>query len=176
MQDKATLITIDLGAIERNVKKIVETYGEYRWRVAVVKSDCYGHKGNEVVRRILRGGANYIAVSFLNEALRIRVDFPDVPIMLLVPPPIDLVDRCIENDVEITVPGSCVFKADRGQTRRDPSAPGRRMRPLQRSARQRELPRVYGRYRPRQRHFARRVSAQLFCRRPRDFRRGVCGV
>ena len=110
MQDKATLITIDLGAIERNVKKIVETYGEYRWRVAVVKSDCYGHKGNEVVRRILRGGANYIAVSFLNEALRIRADFPDVPIMLLVPPPTDLVDWCIENDVEITVPDLAYLK------------------------------------------------------------------
>lgn len=111
MRDKQTYIHIDLGAIERNVRKIVNTYAQYPYRVAVVKSDCYGHKGNAVVERILRGGANYIAVSFLHEALAIRRDFPDVPVMLLAPPPKELIDACIQNNVEITVPNLSYLQA-----------------------------------------------------------------
>ncbi|MBP3372021.1 MAG: alanine racemase [Clostridia bacterium] len=103
MRDKSTFITVKLGAIRRNVEKIVSTYSDYQYRIAVVKSDSYGHKGNEVVRRMIEGGANYIAVSFIGEALRIREKFKDIPVMLLVPPPVELIETCVEHDIEVTV-------------------------------------------------------------------------
>ncbi len=102
--NKNTYIEIDLNAIERNVKKIIETYPEYFYKVAVVKSDCYGHKGNEVVEAILKAGANFLAVSFLEEALKIRERWKEIPIVLLVPPPFNEIEDCIKNNISITVP------------------------------------------------------------------------
>lgn len=101
--NRNTYIEIDIDAIKRNVKKIIETYKEYPYRVAVVKADSYGHKGNEVVEAILKAGANFLAVSFYEEALKIREKWKEIPIVLLVPPPLNKIDDCIKNNISITV-------------------------------------------------------------------------
>lgn len=103
MITRDTYIEINLNSIRNNVAKIVDTYKDYKYRVAVIKSDCYGHKGRQVVEAILAGGANYLTVSMFDEAMALR-EYWDGPISLLVPCPVELIDQCVQNNISVTVP------------------------------------------------------------------------
>jgi len=64
-------ITIDLGALRRNVRTILRTLdGARLW--AVVKADGYGHGARRVAHAALDGGATRLAVATLPEADELR--------------------------------------------------------------------------------------------------------
>jgi alanine racemase len=62
---------IDLGAIESNVARVRELVGPAEV-MAVVKADGYGHGLVHSARAALAGGATWIGVAFLEEALALR--------------------------------------------------------------------------------------------------------
>ena len=66
---RKTYELINLKKIENNVKTIINSSKEYKYHIAVVKANCYG-LGIKCVKSILLGGANYLAVSSLEEALK----------------------------------------------------------------------------------------------------------
>ena len=68
---RETYELIDLKKLESNVKTIVNYSSNYKYHIAVVKADCYG-LGIKCIESILKGGANYLAVSSLDEALKVR--------------------------------------------------------------------------------------------------------
>ncbi len=84
---RPTKAVIDLGAIKRNTQKIISKYPDYKFYMAVVKADCYGYRGLEVVKAMLDGGANCLAASLLEEGTVLREAFPSVPILLFTPVP-----------------------------------------------------------------------------------------
>ena len=62
---------IDVGAIEANVVRLRETVGPAQV-MAVVKADGYGHGLVPSARAALAGGATWLGVAFLEEALALR--------------------------------------------------------------------------------------------------------
>ena len=82
---RPTRALVNLGAIERNTRRIIEKYSGYKYYTAVVKADCYGYKGFDVVRAMINGGANFLAASLLEEGIALRNEFPNLPIMLFNP-------------------------------------------------------------------------------------------
>lgn len=82
---RPTKATIDLGAISRNTKRIIQKYPGYRYYMAVVKADCYGYRGKKVTDAMLSGGVNCLAASLLEEGLTLREYYPEIPILLLTP-------------------------------------------------------------------------------------------
>ena len=76
-----TYVEVDLRNLTHNVKTLVERYQDYTYYFGVVKADCYGHDGNDCVRAVLDGGCNYLAVATLEEALTIREEIADVPVL-----------------------------------------------------------------------------------------------
>ena len=82
---RPTRALINLGAIERNTRRIIEKYDGYKYYTAVVKADCYGYRGFDVVRAMIDGGANFLAASLLEEGVALRREFPELPIMLFNP-------------------------------------------------------------------------------------------
>ena len=46
---RSTKAVIDLGAIRRNTQRLIAAYPGYKYYTAVVKADCYGYRGFEVV-------------------------------------------------------------------------------------------------------------------------------
>ena len=97
-----TYALIKTNNIKTNVEKIINTYNDYKYYIGVVKADSYGHNGREVVKAIIDGGCNYLAVSSLDEALEIRKDF-DIPILCLGIIDTKYIDVCVENRIDITV-------------------------------------------------------------------------
>ncbi len=95
-------ITIDLGALRRNVRRLREVLGDSElW--AVVKADGYGHGAVDVARAALDEGVAALCVATVAEALELREPFQDARILVMGP----VVDRDVaparEARLELTV-------------------------------------------------------------------------
>ena len=97
-----TYAEINLKNIKDNVNKIINTYNNYKYYIGVVKADSYGHNTEKVVKAIIDGGCNYLAVSSLDEALEVRAYF-DIPILCLGIINSKYMDICVKNNIDITV-------------------------------------------------------------------------
>ena len=94
-------VEIDTKQIRQNVKNIIKRYNDYKYYIAVVKGNAYGH-GFKIVEDIVAAGANYLAVSTLEEGLEVR-KYSDKPVMLLQPIALDDLTIASENNFDITI-------------------------------------------------------------------------
>ena len=77
-------ITIDLGALRRNARRLRDVLGESElW--AVVKADAYGHGAIDVAGAVLDEGARALCVATTAEALELRREFPEARILVMGP-------------------------------------------------------------------------------------------
>lgn len=74
---------IDLNALAHNMKEIRRITSPGAEVVAVVKADAYGHGAIQVSKVLLENGASRLAVSMLDEAIELRNNGIDVPILTL---------------------------------------------------------------------------------------------
>lgn len=77
-------ITIDLGAVRRNVRTLLRALeGTELW--AVVKADGYGHGAVDVGGAALQAGARALCTATVPEALVLREEFPTARLVVLGP-------------------------------------------------------------------------------------------
>jgi alanine racemase len=77
-------ITVDLGALRRNVRTLLRAAGEAElW--AVVKADAYGHGAVDCGRAALEAGATTLCVTTLEEAVELRAALSEARIVVLGP-------------------------------------------------------------------------------------------
>jgi alanine racemase len=77
-------ITVDLGALRRNVRSLLHTLnGAGLW--AVVKADGYGHGAADVAGAALGAGATGLCVATIPEGLALRADYPTERILVMGP-------------------------------------------------------------------------------------------
>jgi alanine racemase len=77
-------ITIDLGAIRHNARRLVEALdGAELW--AVVKADGYGHGATDVARAALEAGASALCVVTVAEAVELRCELSEARIVVMCP-------------------------------------------------------------------------------------------
>ena len=77
-------ITIDLGALRRNVKSLLRTLdGAEVW--AVVKANAYGHGAVDCAGAALGAGATVLCVATVGEALALRAELPTARILVMGP-------------------------------------------------------------------------------------------
>jgi alanine racemase len=77
-------ITIDLGAVRRNVRTLLDAlHGSQLW--AVVKANAYAHGAVDIAGAALRGGASALCVATVPEALVLRREFPTARLIVMGP-------------------------------------------------------------------------------------------
>jgi len=76
---------VDLDAVRHNAAALATTAGRSSL-CAVVKADGYGHGAVPVARAAIAGGASWLAVALVEEAIVLREAGIDVPILLLSEP------------------------------------------------------------------------------------------
>ena len=77
-------ITIDLGAIRHNARRLLEVLdGAELW--AVVKANGYGHGAGDVARAALGAGATALCVATVAEGVELRQGEPEVRILIMGP-------------------------------------------------------------------------------------------
>ncbi|AOP13553.1 Alanine racemase [Bacillus licheniformis] len=85
---RKTWAEIDLTALKENVRNMKRHIGEHVRLMAVVKANAYGHGDAQVAKAALAEGASILAVALLDEALSLRAQGIEEPILVLgaVPP------------------------------------------------------------------------------------------
>ncbi len=101
-----TWAEIDLKAVSHNLNIIKESVKGAKI-IAVVKADCYGHSARDIVPVLEAGGADFFAVSNLEEALQLRETGVTRGILILGYTPYSLVKTLYENDIS-----QCVYSAE----------------------------------------------------------------
>jgi len=96
-----TWVEIDLDRIHYNVSQI-KTHAGFESLYAVVKANAYGHGDVEVARTALEAGATHLAVAFLDEALRLRRYFTEVPILVMGPIRVEDIGIAAAQQISIT--------------------------------------------------------------------------
>lgn len=97
----ATWVEIDLDAIASNVSYFAALSDAQV--MAVVKADGYGHGASEVAAAALRGGASWLAVARSEEALELRAEGLETPILVLGLAPAQCLSDLISADVSMAV-------------------------------------------------------------------------
>src|SRR5256885_8348008 len=78
-------LTVDLGALRRNVKTLLRALdGSELW--AVVKADGDGHGAVDAAGAALGSGASALCVATIPEGLALRPEFPEARILVMGPP------------------------------------------------------------------------------------------
>ena len=106
---RRTWAEIDLDALAHNYRVLKAHIGENVKFMGIVKADAYGHGSVQVSRCLQEAGADYLAVSSIDEAMELRVGGIDMPILILGHTPRDQVEKLIDTDITQTI--TCEAKA-----------------------------------------------------------------
>ena len=105
---RKTYALVDCEILENNIKEIKEKYNDYKYYIGVVKNNAYGH-GIESIKYMIKGGINYLAVSSLEEALKVRELDKKIPVLILEPINFDGISIAVENNLTITIDNKDYF-------------------------------------------------------------------
>ena len=106
---RRTWAEIDLDALAYNYRRLKVHIGDNVKFMGIVKADAYGHGSVQVSRCLQEAGADYLAVSSIDEAMELRSNGITMPILILGHTPRDQVAKLIENDITQTI--TCEAKA-----------------------------------------------------------------
>ena len=99
---RRTYLEVDCENLKNNIINIKQNYPNYKYYFGVVKNNAYGH-GAYIINSLIEGGINYLAVSSLEEALKLRQFNEEIPILVLEPIHLEFLDKCLKNNITITV-------------------------------------------------------------------------
>ena len=95
-------VIVDLGAIDSNIKKVIQDSGK---RVlAVVKADAYGHGLVPIAQQALKSGASWLGTALLEEALTLRQAGISAPIIAWLTPVTDDFAAALAHEIDLSIP------------------------------------------------------------------------
>lgn len=100
---RRTWAEIDLDALEHNYRQARRLTGHGVKYLGVVKADAYGHGAVQIARKLESLGADYLAVSSLDEARELRRGGICMPILILGHTPPEMVPQLIAHKITQTV-------------------------------------------------------------------------
>ena len=80
-------VEVDLGAIRHNTHEVKRRQPAGTHLMAVVKADGYGHGAVQCAKAALTSGADYLGVATVQEAIDLRENYVNAPILILSQPP-----------------------------------------------------------------------------------------
>lgn len=98
-----TYVEVNLSNVKYNTEQLIKRYHDYKYFMGVVKADCYGHDDILTIKEIIKAGCNYLAVATLDEALIIRKEIKNIPILCLGIIDTLYLDKCLKNNITITI-------------------------------------------------------------------------
>lgn len=99
---RKTFVEINLDNLKNNVKNIIKKYPDYKYYIGMVKSNAYNH-GLYIVNTLIESGINYLAVSSLDEAIKIREYNKEIGILITEIIDEDLIEEAIKNNITLTI-------------------------------------------------------------------------
>lgn len=106
---RRTWARIDLDALQHNYEQLRKHIGKQVKFLGVVKADAYGHGAVQVSRTLQEAGADYLAVSSVDEGMELRLNGITMPILILGHTPAEQVENLLAYDITQAV--TCKAKA-----------------------------------------------------------------
>ena len=100
---RRTWAEIDLDALAHNYHVARQLIGPNVKYLGVVKADAYGHGAVQIAKKLEALGADYLAVSSLDEARELRYGGIQAPVLILGHTPPDMVPQLIQYNITQTV-------------------------------------------------------------------------
>lgn len=100
---RPTIAHVNLKAIQKNIEGLRNHLHAETEIIAVVKANAYGHGDVAVSKAAIDAGANMLAVATADEALHLRQEIHDVPILVLGAVPTSFVPFAIKENITLTV-------------------------------------------------------------------------
>ncbi|MEA5027072.1 MAG: alanine racemase [Erysipelotrichaceae bacterium] len=94
---------INLDNLDFNLQYLKEKLGQQKMLIAVIKANGYGAGDRQVAEAAISGGAGYLAVSSLDEAIALRLQGISTPILVLNYVSPQHLLAALQHDVTITV-------------------------------------------------------------------------
>lgn len=94
---------IDIDALKYNVKNIRQRIGAQVKLCCVIKANAYGHGAVEVAEILKDGGADWFAVSSVDEAMELRNAGIDKPVLVLGTTFANQYEDAVANDITLTI-------------------------------------------------------------------------
>lgn len=98
-----TFAAIDLNAIKTNATHFKESLSQGAQLMAVVKGNGYGHGALPVAKAALAGGATYLGVAILDEAIELRDAGITAPILVLGYTAPEALQEAVSRNITITI-------------------------------------------------------------------------
>jgi alanine racemase len=105
-----TWCEVSLDAITHNLNEFKRIAPNAKI-MAVVKADAYGHGVQEVSRTFADSGADALAVAFIDEAIQLRKNGIDIPILILGHTPVEYMGDIIDYNITPAVYNFSIAKA-----------------------------------------------------------------
>ncbi len=100
---RVTRVEIDLDNVIHNLKAIRKKIGKGIKVLAIVKADAYGHGAIEVSKMLVKNGVDMLGVAFPKEAIELRENNINIPILILNPILQEHIEYVLEYSLGITV-------------------------------------------------------------------------
>ena len=97
-----TILEIDLKKLKNNIKKLVKSYDDYKYKIVDLKDNAHG-MGFGIVNTLVNYGINYLLVGSLKESLEVRKINKEVGILASYYVTMDEIYDCINNNITITI-------------------------------------------------------------------------
>lgn len=103
MKQERSWTEIDLSFYDDNIAQLKKHLSDNTTFMQIVKADAYGHGAYQIAQRARQNGAVYLGVANYQEALLLRYQKIDMPILILSPSLPDEIYPIIENNLTPTV-------------------------------------------------------------------------
>lgn len=103
MLPKRVYTKVNLDNIQKNMQAVREKFGEDMTIMGIVKANAYGHGAVKVAKALVEYGAGMLGVAAIDEAVELRENGVDAPILILGQIFRQDYVTAIENDVTCTV-------------------------------------------------------------------------
>ena len=103
MLPKRVYTKINLDNIQKNMQTVRRKFGDDMLIMGIVKANAYGHGAVEVAKALAQFGADMLGVAAIDEAVELRENGIDTPILILGQIFRQDYATAIENDITCTV-------------------------------------------------------------------------
>jgi len=101
-KNRPTRAEINLSNLKNNFEIVKKLVGSKVKIMAMVKANAYGHGILEISKELIRNGVDYLGVAYLEEAVFLRKNGVDCPIVVLGAININQIKEFLKYDIEVT--------------------------------------------------------------------------
>jgi alanine racemase len=98
-----TWIEVSKKAIKQNVRNVLAKVSEKQLYMGMVKGNAWGLGTVDFAKTLVEAGADWIGVTLIEDALAVRKEIAEIPILILMEYPYSQIEEALKNKIKTTI-------------------------------------------------------------------------